>query len=142
MLKATYKSTFPHKGNERHVYVMSGTPEELAEFKANQGGYYTEDTETGVPLFYTNFRSIMDEAVLKFSERSGNYNFDEKELQGAISKVNSIGGAVGQAMAVQLGTALLPDSVRKLMAGAQTTLDFAPAVEEVPENNPDTAGEF
>ena len=142
MLKATYKSTFTHKGNDRHVYTVQGTADELAEFKANQKAYYTEDTKSGVPLFYTNFRSIMDEAVLKFSERSGNYNFDEKELQGAISKVNSIGGAVGEAMAMQLGTALLPENVRKLMAGTQTTLDLQPAVEVVPEDNPDTAGDF
>jgi len=133
MLQATFKTTFTHKGSERHAYTVDGTPEELADYKAKVGEFYAEDRDNGKPLYYTNFRSIQDSAPLKYNEESGYYNLQERELQNAISKVNSIGGAVGQAMANQLATALMPDSVKKIInsaQGAQMELPLEPKAEQ------------
>ena len=121
MLKATFKSSFDHKGTERHVYTVTGSEEELATFKEARGTYYTEDTETNQPLFYTNFRSKTDSNVplVPSKKNPSNYRFDEADWNSAISKANAIGGVVGQAMAMQLASALMPTSVINKVQQAQ-----------------------
>jgi hypothetical protein len=53
-MKVTYKTT---RSNGTHIYSLTGTPEELAQYKTEKGSYYLEDTSEGVhkgrPLYFT-----------------------------------------------------------------------------------------
>lgn len=59
MLKATYKSSYTKEGVTRHVYVVTGTAEEIAKYKAIKeaeiGKAVACDEISGNPLYITTF---------------------------------------------------------------------------------------
>ncbi len=54
MLKGTFKTQYRKQGGKlTFVYTVSGTPEELADYKKVKGEHYREDKDTKVPLFFS-----------------------------------------------------------------------------------------
>lgn len=51
-----YKQKFTNKntGSIRFLYTISGTEAALEAYKAAEGDYYSEDKDTGKPLYYSN----------------------------------------------------------------------------------------
>lgn len=90
--------------------VVSGTPKELAAFKAAQGTNYREGNREGTPEFgkpiWFTTRFIGDTSTLAVSEK-GKIYADTSQLDKAASLAAQYGGNLGQELARQSAALLL-----------------------------------
>jgi len=86
------------KGNTVFVYAVSGTEQELADFKKAQGDFYRE--EDGTPLWFTT-RFVGNTAPLVITSK-GKVIADLSEYKKAESLVKQFGGNFGQELAKQM----------------------------------------
>ncbi len=90
-MKATYQRQYRKSGtgNLVFVYNVSGTPEQLAAFKAAKGAHYKED-ENKVPLFFcTRYAGKVVE--LRETKDKTNWVADTSELDQMKSLVDQYG---------------------------------------------------
>jgi len=98
MLRAKKTRSYRSKnGNTVFTYEVSGTTEELEQFKSVQGDYYREDDESGKPLWFsTNFVGEKADLIIT---RSGKVIADMSKFDQAHSLAAQYGGNFGQALA-------------------------------------------
>ncbi len=102
-MKATYKGAYTKRNETTGVvsdvfrYGVSGTPEELEQYKKDQGDNFRTDDKTGEPLFFTT--RFAGKSVNLVKTRSGRYIADLSELKAQASLAAQFGGNVGQAIA-------------------------------------------
>lgn len=85
------------KGNLVFVFIVMGTPAELAKYKEIQGDFYRED-EGNQPLFFD--KDYTSEKIDLLITKDGKRVLaDNSELEKAKSQVKAFGGDIGQAMA-------------------------------------------
>ena len=105
-IKAVRSYTSP-KGNKVFVYSVSGSPEQLAKFKAAQGEFYRED-EAGNPLWFTT-RSVGNSGELIITT-NGKVVPDMSAFDTAASLAKQYGGNLGQELAKHAVSQLLGNS--------------------------------
>jgi len=105
-LQRTYRSK---NGNATFVYKVSGSATDLAAFKAAQGEYYREDTNTGDPLWFTT-RCIGQSGKLIITT-NGNIVPDMSAFDQASSIASQYGGNFGQELARIAAQSILGTSV-------------------------------
>jgi len=91
-------------GNKVFVYTVTGTPEELAKFKAAQGENYRE-TEAGVALWFTT-RSVGNSGKLIITT-NGKVVPDMSAFDQAASLAKQYGGNLGEELAKAAAAQLL-----------------------------------
>jgi hypothetical protein len=107
-MKATYLRQYvkAETGNTVYVYIVNGTPEELAQFKSVQGSNYIEDKDTGSALWFTT-KYAMNNCTLMFNQSGTKVFADLSEIDRLASLANQTGGAVGEALAQQVASMIL-----------------------------------
>ena len=82
------------------VYLVTGTAEQITEFRDIQGANLRED-EKGNPLFFTG-RYAGETATLSLNHAGTDYYVDNTEMDKQASLVAQFGGNLGQAIAMQI----------------------------------------
>jgi hypothetical protein len=127
-MKAIYKGAYTKRNATTGVvsdvfrYGVSGTPEEIAAYKADQGDNFRTDDKTGEPLFFTT--RFAGNSVNLVKTKAGRYIADLSELKAQASLASQFGGNLGQAIANA--------AVSKFMFGAPATASATPVAEEEP----------
>lgn len=101
MLKANYHSKYNTvdkngKGIVMFRYLVTGKPEELAQYKAAQGDFFRENEEGRAMFFTPNYNG--DNITLGITSK-GKVYADTAELDKLSSLVNRYPGALGTAIA-------------------------------------------
>ena len=104
-------------GNVVFVYKVTGTKEELAQYKTAQGEYFTEDAKDGILWFSPQF---VGQSVELLITSKGKVVADMSKFDMAQSLVNQYQGALGAEIAKQAVSMLL---------GAEFGAQSAPASE-------------
>lgn len=94
-MKATLKNFYKKDGEYRGVYTVSGTPEELANYKAAQGEYYQE--EEGNPLYFT--KNISEGKSFNLAISSNNNVYIKKSNDQIIAEAQAEAQMLKQAKA-------------------------------------------
>lgn len=111
-MKATFANRdFVRNNRTFFVYYLTGTPEELAHYKAIKGEYYREGTdasrpnEFGQPLWFSlDYHG--EECIAKISKNNNLYA-DNSEMRKMASIAKQYGANLGDAIANQLASQLL-----------------------------------
>ena len=82
------------------VYLVTGTAEQMTEFRDIQSANLRED-EKGNPLFFTS-RYAGETAMLTLNHSGTDYYVDNTEMDKQASLVAQFGGNLGQAIAMQI----------------------------------------
>jgi hypothetical protein len=105
-LTASYKSNYPKiskNGNPITVFVyrVSGTEQELADYRAAQGDNFVTDDD-GTPLYFTVNPAPTDVCKMykvQGGQNAGQYRLDLAEFRKDMAIVAAAGGNLGQAIA-------------------------------------------
>lgn len=127
MLQASYLRDYPSKkkiGETVFVYAVTGTPEELSQFKTAQGTHYRVDEHTGTPLYFDTIYAG-DVVTLKISSNNKTF-IDLSEIRKAVALSKITGGNFGQALASTLASTLAP----QLTSRPTSAPSSAPKTEE------------
>lgn len=126
------------KGNDVFKYSVSGTPEELAKYKALQGKNlrYVDDNEQNAPILFSS-RFGGASVNLHTVEKTGRVIIDMSKFKQIKSVVASVGGEFGQAIAAEAARAMLGD----LLAKSSTPVQNAVANTTAPTTEAITADE-
>jgi len=128
-MKGTFTRSYrSQNGNTVFVYGISGSEEELAQYKTIQGENHRVDDETGAPLWFTT-RFAGDSAKMIITQ-NGNVIADMAEFDKAKSLVEQYGGNLGDALAQSV--------VGKLLGGQSVA---SPAPEAQAEEAPAESAE-
>jgi hypothetical protein len=102
---SSYRS---QKGNTTFRYEVSGTPEQIEEYKAVQGEFFREDTTTGKPLWFTTrFCGNSGTLILAGKEGAKRYVPDMSAFEKADSLAKQFGGSLGNELAKHAAAELL-----------------------------------
>lgn len=121
-MKGKFAKTYKKAGKDgivrpRFVYLLSGSPEDLAKYKESlesKGINYHEDEETGKPLFFSlNYTG--DNVDIIFTQ-DGRAIIDDSKLTTMSSLAEQAGGLVGQAIANQAAAMLLGQALAPVAA--------------------------
>jgi hypothetical protein len=85
-MKATFNNSYPKRAKNGNmvdvfVYHVTGTTQELADYKAVRGDQYREDSATGAPLFFS--LNYVGETVDLMITTNGNVVADTSNLRKA-----------------------------------------------------------
>lgn len=113
-------------------YAVSGSPEDLAKYKAIQGVNYREDTATGVPMYFTTrFVGATGQLIIT---QNNKIVPDMSAYDEAASIASQYGGNFGQELARIAAERLL--NVRTAVAPREAA---APAATSQPAEEPATS---
>lgn len=123
-MKATFANRdFIRNNRTFFVYILSGTPEELAQYKAIKGEYYREGDnaskpeEFGKPLWFA-LDYYGEECIAKISKNNNVYA-DTSEMRKMASLAKQYGANLGDAIAQQLASQLLGNKSKPTPAAQQ-----------------------
>lgn len=120
MLRIKLDGSYRSKaGNVTFRYIVTGTPAELAEYKAAQGDFHREDPVKGPLFFTTRFAGNDGKLVITATKK---VIADMSAFDAANSLASQYGGNFGQEIAKGMTAALLGSA-------AVSTSSSAPAVD-------------
>jgi len=124
-MKGKYLGSYISKnGNPVFKYAVSGTPEQLEEFKKAQGDNARED-EQGNPLWFTT-RFAGKNATLAVAKNSGRVYADTSDIRAVASLADQFSGKLGDALASRGADMILGSMFKGISVAA------APVAEEKP----------
>lgn len=132
MLKGTYDSQYYKRdtGNLVFVYVVTGNKAEMAQYEEAQGEHYTENEETGDPLFFTTDYAGPSCDLLITSK--GNVIVDTSEMDQIGSLLKQCDDPALKSEVAKLGAAQLMAGITKKKSVVESSMPQA-----TPANLPD-----
>lgn len=133
MLTIKHKVSFTSKnGKRRHCYFVNGTAKELETYADAQGEFYTQDNDTGKPLYFTA-NMYPDGTKLEIGEsKEGNPTvFAVNSLQKELDIMSS-----PAYQGTPVAAAIASEVVKKMGISVSITKQADPQVEEVEEDDP------
>jgi len=118
-------------GNTTFVYIVSGSNDQLAEFKEIQGDYFRESDDGKALWFTTRYCGDSVSLVLTGGDNP-RYIPDMSAFEKAASLSKQFGGDLGQELAKQAAADLLGGNSAAQPA-AQTTQSAPPIPDEIPQ---------
>jgi hypothetical protein len=117
----------PVTGQLVYVYEVTGSTQEMEDYKEAQGEHFREDEVTGSALFFTVRPFITPSGVLGISQKGDVYQ-DTSELDKIEAIVTNKGGNFGDILAEKL--------LGNLLGAPSIVSEAAPAEKQPAEGNP------
>lgn len=100
------------------VYQITGTTDELEQYKTDQGSNYREDDTTGVPLFFSANRAGSTGDELHWNVRKSQYQLHADLEQEVATIQTATANALGKINAIQQFTGLSKAQMQEKLLSA------------------------
>lgn len=132
-MKATYRGSYKttnkttNKRESRFSYEISGTEQELADYRKAKGNFYAEDKETGAPIWNT-VNYVGQSAELGIS-RAGNVFVNTGVFDQLDNLIKQYPGALGE-LIVKQELSKMSSIISRTSLESTTTVKVEDSVEE------------